>query len=426
MGATLVLSAGLILTHASGSPSLPVGTSGRSHAPPADAGSPGPGAKPAAPPPAAAPTANPAALTLLAGVCRPAGAGNLQLGLTHDAHSLDKADPADVLAAGSAVLARTPTYQNQYLMGWGVGNPEPSPGTYDWGGLDARMAMIRKTGGTAVITLAGAPDWMKGGQAGQTNWSQLLQAPTPDHFDDFAALAAATARRYPQVTHFLVWSEMKGFWDAQTNSWDIQGYTALYNKVYTALKAVNPAIQVGGPYIVMTSWQNPKDAPTGISGAWGHFDSRVASAISYWLAHKVGADMIVVDGGSGNRDAAHPADALIADQKFGDLTRWLRSQTSLPIWWSEIYPSVPSNSVADDDAKAAATIGAYRALAAAGAATAWIWSPQEFPNFDFAGLWKGPGMSNPGRMSTLGSEWATLAAELAVVPQCAPATSSGG
>ena len=367
--------------------------------------------------PRAVPAADPAELTLMSGVCVPTGDG-LKLGITHDEHSIEKWDPQAVRTAGDTVLGDTPVYQNQFLMGWGAGNPEPSPGKYEWGRLDLRMATIADTGGTPVITLAGAPDWMRGGKAGETDWSRLLRAPTPDHYDDFARLAAETARRYPQVKHYLVWSEMKGFWDTSRNTWDIEGYTTLYNKVYTALKAVDPTIQVGGPYIVMTSWNNPAGVPSALDAPWGHFDARVADAIDYWLAHKVGADMIVVDGGSGARDADHPADAVAAARKFGDLTRWLRARTDLPVWWSEIYPSVAPQDVANDDQKAAATVAAYRELAAAGAATAWIWSPQEFPDFDFAGLWKGPDTADPGNVTTLGKTWPVLAAELAAVPRC--------
>ena len=58
-------------------------------------------------------------------------------------------------------------------MGWGGGNPEPSPGKYDWGSLDVRVETMRRTGARMVITLCCAPDWMKGGEPGETDWSNL-------------------------------------------------------------------------------------------------------------------------------------------------------------------------------------------------------------------------------------------------------------
>ena len=71
---------------------------------------------------------------------------------------------------------------------------------------------MRGTGGTKIITLCGAPDWMKGGKAGQTDWNKLEVAPTPNHYADFAQLAKQIALRYPDVQYFQVWNELKGMW----------------------------------------------------------------------------------------------------------------------------------------------------------------------------------------------------------------------
>ena len=58
-------------------------------------------------------------------------------------------------------------------MGFGGGNPEPSPGEYDWTSLDRRVDMMRRTGARIVVTLCCAPDWMKGGEPGETDWDML-------------------------------------------------------------------------------------------------------------------------------------------------------------------------------------------------------------------------------------------------------------
>ncbi|OLT10047.1 hypothetical protein BJF78_29420 [Pseudonocardia sp. CNS-139] len=68
------------------------------------------------------------------------------------------------------------------------------------------------------MTLCCAPDWMKGGEPGETDWSRIEVAPDPAHYADFAALAVDVARRYPQVRHFVVWNELKGFFDATADA----------------------------------------------------------------------------------------------------------------------------------------------------------------------------------------------------------------
>jgi hypothetical protein len=89
----------------------------------------------------------------------------LHVGVTHTQFS---AETGGALGRRRArcLLAARPMVQNQHLMGWGAGNPEPAPGQYDWGSLDARVDLIRRTDGTPVLTLCCAPDWMKGGRAG--------------------------------------------------------------------------------------------------------------------------------------------------------------------------------------------------------------------------------------------------------------------
>ena len=138
-------------------------------------------------------------------------------------------------------------------MGFGTLNPEPAPGKYDWESLDRRMRLTDETGGRVTLTLCCAPDWMKGGAPGTTDWTRLEDDPLPEHFADFAALAAAAVQRYPQVERVLVWNELKGFYRTDLNRWDQEGYTALYNAVYRAVKAVRPDVQVGGPYVVLAS-----------------------------------------------------------------------------------------------------------------------------------------------------------------------------
>jgi hypothetical protein len=318
--------------------------------------------------PSAAPTGRPTA--------------ELGFGLTHTEYSADHGGSAAKRSA-AGLLSERPLPQNQAIMGWGADNPEPSPGTYDFGELDDRVDLIRASGGTPVITLCCAPDWMKGGKPGATDWSRLEAAPAPDHFDDFAALAATVARRYPDVRHFIVWNEFKGFWNDGRQRWDYEGYTDLYNRVFRALKKVNPDNLVGGPYLVMDSFapgdDGNGDASATLKGPWGAADRRALDAVDYWLEHKAGADFLVADGSSMSRDDSLRPDEFAATEKFAAVGRWLKQRSGgLPLWWAEWYVEPDGDTTGwDERHRTAVQAAAMMALTRGGADAAFYWNPQE-------------------------------------------------
>ena len=175
----------------------------------------------------------------------------LVVGWTHTQYSIDPDNSAAANDAAIDILRDLAPVQNQHIMGFGALNPEPSKGVYDWASLDYRMDAIRRSGAIPVITLCCAPDWMKGGKSGSTDWSRIEAAPLPAFFDDFANLSAEVAKRYPDVDYFLVWNELKGFFDNAQNRWQYELYVELYNKVYAAVKKVRPTAKIGGPYVVV-------------------------------------------------------------------------------------------------------------------------------------------------------------------------------
>lgn len=301
-----------------------------------------------------------------------AGVSRFEAGVTHTQYSLDVggADPQAV-ARAKALLKGACRYQNQHVMGWGADNPEPSPGVYQWDSLDSRLRLIRSMGAMPVITLCAAPDWMKGGKAGQTDWSQIEVAPLPEHYGDFANLAAQVARRYPDVTHFQVWNEFKGLWDSSHNNWDYVHYTALYNKVYDALKAVNPKIQVGGPYLVV-------EGTGSNTGGWeteAPIRARQWEVLDYWLKHKHGADFIVLDRGLITyQDKTPYSEAQKAGLTcwFGDIARQVRARTNLPLWWAEFYGAGGTPA-----AVAAIHASVMLHMLKGGTSVALLWDPME-------------------------------------------------
>ncbi|MFD9002908.1 xylan 1,4-beta-xylosidase [Streptomyces sp. NPDC059582] len=308
-------------------------------------------------------------------------------GFTHTQFSADQGGGAATRRVEGLLSKDGGLPQNQAIMGWGADNPEPVKGRYDFGALDRRVDFVRASGGTPVITLCCSPDWMKGGKAGadSTDWSQsaLETAPQSKHYADFAALAATVAKRYPDIRHFIVWNEFKGFWNDAEGRWDYEGYTRMYNLVYQALKKVDKDIMVGGPYLVMDSVDpRAEEASTTFKGPWGAMDQRVLDAFAYWNEHKAGADFVVVDGSSYTRDDELLPDEFGATEKLTAVGEWVRRQTGdLPLWWAEYYVE-PADG--NDDRKGwsetrrvAVQAAGMIAMAKGGASSGFYWNPEK-------------------------------------------------
>jgi len=309
------------------------------------------------------------------------GTSHMSMGVTHEHFSLDSWGDAAAVAAGKRLLQTSTTYQNQHLFGWGTTNPEPSPGEYDWSSLDERVDLMRQTGGTPVLTLCCSPDWMWGGAAGATDWSQLGTPPTHEHYADFAALAAQVARRYPDVKYFQVWNEMKGFWNSDRQRWDYESYTSLYNAVYDAVLAVRPDAQIGGPYVVVNTFGRTATMsdPSHLAGDYGTVDQRGLDVIDYWLANKHGAGFVTVDGYTANWDGVQIASDFTATQKFADIADWIGQRTSLPVWWAEWYTTDllgPASNDWDHDYQNAVMSAALIRMDQSSVAVALRWQPQ--------------------------------------------------
>jgi hypothetical protein len=307
----------------------------------------------------------------------PATAGTFQAGVTHTQQSVDGKTAANERA--EAILETVGPFQNQHLMGWGTENPEPEPGVYDWASLDARIDLIDRTGGEPVITLCTAPGWMKG----TDDWN-MDAAPTPEHYDDFADLAAETAKRYPQVRYFQVWNEFKGFWDDDRNRWDYEGYTEMYNLVYERLKEHDPDLMIGGPYVSLNVYKDEGQMshPSSLSGEWGTVDQRDLDATTYWLDHAAGADFVNIDGWASTNDGYHPP-ASEAGGMFRAVSAWLAERTELPIWWAEFYAPLSEDSPASSPAAIRAVLNGMRE---GGADVALWWGP-ECDGSDFPCVW---------------------------------------
>jgi hypothetical protein len=207
--------------------------------------------------------------------------------------------------------------------------------------------------------------------------------PAEAHFQDFADMAVAMARRYSvpdpttglnsigtqPVLHYQVWSELREFWVNSScqyqdqglrlspycasnpgirSNWDYVAYTKLYNVVYDALKQVNQNIKVGGPYIPIK--EHPQSGPLTLS-TWE------SAVIKYWLQNAHGADFLDFDHSIVDYNAPDagniPPDNWTLTQILSqtataeDITNQVRQLTNgtdvpswtkdLPIWWAEDY-----------------------------------------------------------------------------------------
>ncbi|WP_447036496.1 GH39 family glycosyl hydrolase [Streptomyces sp. DSM 118878] len=309
-------------------------------------------------------------------------------GFTHTQYSADQGEDEAVDRVRSGLAdQRRPVPQIQHIMGWGAGNPEPVEGRYDFSEMDRRIDFVRESEGVPVVTLCCAPDWMKGGKPGvdSTDWSRqaLETAPDREHYDDFAKLAATVAKRYPDVRHFIVWNEFKGFWNDAEGRWDHEGYTELYNRVHQELKKVDKDIMVGGPYLVMDS-VDPRQTTDAsqVKGPWGRMDQRVLDAFEYWNEHKKGADFVVVDGSSYTADDEMLPDEFKATEKFTAVGKWIRERTgNLPLWWAEYYVEPGDSKDERDDwseeHRVAVHASGLMSMAKGGATSGFYWNPQK-------------------------------------------------
>jgi hypothetical protein len=288
------------------------------------------------------------------------GVDHLQLGamLTQQT-SLDETLPATLL--DSAV-----GYVGVSLGDDGTTDPEPQPGVYDWSSLDARMRQFTPLHARIVLRAFDAPPWMTGSGAAKS-------APLPQYDQAYADLVLAALQRYPQIHYCVVWNELKGYRQVP-NHWDFQGYTTLYNTVYTTVKARLPGVAVGGPYVPFPP-AAPGESPSALTGAWGTISQNSLDGVSYWLQHKVGADFLAVDGRTA-MPGVTPAQPAAATELFSTVDDWLRTQTTLPIWWMEWYARSP-----DLGAPRWNAVSAYALmqLAASGADNAFLWNPEFVP-----------------------------------------------
>jgi|GEM_PF-2355914 len=315
-------------------------------------------------------------------------------GITFTQYSLDRWGNPTAIANGKALLDNATAIVNQHVMGFGALNPEKNPDVYDFSSIAARIGKTNGAGKDAeiiVLTACCAPDWMKGGQAGNTDWSILEKAPLPAFYDDYAQLVKEIVQQpeFSNVKYIQVWNEMKGMWKPNLNRWDYEGYTELYNHVWDSVKLVRPDIKIGGPYVSLNTYGGQHYYASDVGGAWGKFDKRDLGVFRYWLVNKKGADFLTLDGRNTNyKDNIQLVDQYEHTKMFADFATWFRSldtlsadAATLPIWWAEWYAFPRDINASQQEKNTVMATGLIHTIKS-GAETALIWGPQGNANGD--------------------------------------------
>ena len=130
-------------------------------------------------------------------------------------------------------------------VSWAQAEPNPPLGgvhEYRWPRDDLYAGLVRQ-GVRPILTLMTSPRWALASTSGCTQ--VCAQPPGPAHAGDFAAFAAAVARRYPLAAAIEIWNE------PNNHHGSVQGarpaeYAALLARSYDAIKAARPAMRVLG------------------------------------------------------------------------------------------------------------------------------------------------------------------------------------
>ena len=136
----------------------------------------------------------------------------------------------------------------RWVVRWDVAEssaPGSSGHTYNWGPYKDMYQYDLAAGIRPLIVIKDAPRWAWAPGV-PTNASRV--PPGPAHLDDWAAFAAAVARRFPAAVGIEIWNEpnQTEFWGRGWVAPDAGYYTQLLRSAYPAIKAQAPGMLVIG------------------------------------------------------------------------------------------------------------------------------------------------------------------------------------
>ena len=230
---------------------------------------------------------------------------------------------------------------------------------FGWGSTETNLdARIRQMANAEyrVLTACNGPARFRPSPPGP--WNGLGDRILASQHQNYANWIAEIVKRHNPsgqkrgLTHVQLWNELKGYYNQAQNRWDYEGATDLQNKIFDAVKKVDPGVLCGGNYPAMS-----KDLPgTGshkatnpaINGPWGDSDQRDYDALKYYFANGK-FDFVCVDANLGCRpwkpdgtlNSPPGTNNAEVARYYTEVAKWIRTQVpNKPIWWSEIYPYV--------------------------------------------------------------------------------------
>lgn len=124
---------------------------------------------------------------------------------------------------------------------------EPSPGVYNWGGVDSIVAQLRAAGIDPLMTVYGSPTWANAAPDSTTNPRGFIPQDSATFVawvNQYAAFMSIAAARYRgQVKKWELWNEENSpqYWATPS----VANYALWFSTVYAAIKTADPTCMVG-------------------------------------------------------------------------------------------------------------------------------------------------------------------------------------
>ena len=200
---------------------------------------------------------------------------------------------------------------------------------YDWTKIDELYDRLLKMGVKPFVELGFTPDAMKTSNQTIFYWKGNTSHPDPKQW---AALVDAFVRhcqqRYGEAEvrswYFEVWNEpnLDGFWERG----DQKAYFELYDVTAKAIKAIDPALRVGGPSTAGAAW---------VPEFLDHV-SKSGAAVDFVTTHTYGVDSGFLDEkGQEDTKLSPSPDAIIGDVRKVRNEIAASKYPQLPLYFTE-------------------------------------------------------------------------------------------